>query len=366
MGIHAPQWPLYPPSKFTAFPKTLTPTIVGVLNPFGVGQCRPMKTSETFQSLAICLNTSGAPVPDWIQLTPQGPEIVGRDGRTWILNDPEAVVKAFNLHGARLPVDFEHATQIKGLRGEKAPAVGFIDQIETRDNALWGHVDWNEEGRNAISAREYGYVSPVFGFEKSTGNVTRMISAGLTNQPNLHLAALNTQNQHLPTQKEPAMNKAILEALGLKDGASDDDVLTAINTLKTSEATALNRAEHPDSTKFVPKADYDLALNQISTFEVAEKNRLDAEIGAVVDASIEAGKIAPASRDYHIAACQNEGGFAAFKAMVEASPEIAGKSRLDGKEPAAANKPKLSVEEIAACRALGLTEEDFAAAKAEE
>lgn len=37
------------------------------------------------------------------------------------------------------------------------------------------------------------------------------------------------------------MNREILEALGLREGAGEADVLTAINKLKQNEQTALNR-----------------------------------------------------------------------------------------------------------------------------
>ena len=162
------------------------------------------------------------------------------------------------------------------------------------------------------------------------------------------------------------MKKAILEALGLSEGASETDALTAINTLKSNEATARNRLDNPDASKFVPRPDHELALNRIKGFEEAETKRQGEAINAAVDAAIEAGKIAPASRDYHVAACRDEGGLERFQEMVEASPEIAGKSGLDGKDAEAQNKTALSDEERATCRALGMSEKDFAAAKADE
>ena len=321
-----------------------------------------MTVNTSVQTIALALNASGDAVPDWIQLTPAGPDIEGRDGRKWVLPNPEEVVAAFKRNAADLPVDFEHATQVKGPKGEAAPAIGWIKDLEVRSGAIWGRVEWNEIGRQAIASKGYRYISPVFTFKKAAGDILKMLSAGLTNQPNLQLAALNTEGD----QEEPAMNKAILEALGLSEGASETDALTAINKLKSDEATARNRAENPDASKFVPRADHDLALNRIKKFEDAEAEREDEAINTAVDAAIEAGKIAPASRDYHVAACRDEGGLERFQKMVEASPEIAAKSDLDGKKVEAQNKTALTDEELATCRALGMTEEDFAAAKADE
>ena len=324
-----------------------------------------MKLTNSTQTIALALNAEGEAVPAWIQLTPSGPNIEGRDGRKWSLKNPEAVVAAFSENGADLPVDFEHATQLKGAKGEAAPAVGWIKALEVRNGAIWGQVEWGEEGQRAIASRGYRYVSPVFTYTKTGAEIIKMLSAGLTNQPNLQLAALNSE-ENGGADEEPAMNKAILEALGLPGAASDLDVLQAINTLKTNEQTALNRAETPDPEKFVPRADYDLAMNKVKGFEKSEADRYEEAINIAVDAAIEAGKIAPASRDYHVAACQEDGGLDRFTKMVEASPVIAGKSELDGKDPTAKNKTALSDEELAVCRALDMSPEDFAAAKAAE
>lgn len=315
------------------------------------------------QATAIALNTQSGDVPEWIQLTPEGTDVSGRDGRVWKMVNPEDVVTAFNNFGGDLPVDFEHATQVKGDRGEAAPAVGWIKELEARKGAIWGRVDWNDEGRNAIASKGYRYVSPVFNFGKATKNITRMVSAGLTNLPNLQLAALNNEGGH---QEEKAMDKAILEALGLKEGASDGDVLTAINKLKSDESIARNRAEQPDAAKFVPIADYQLATNKLKTFETAAAALQETAINSAVDDAIENGKIAPASRDYHVAACKEEGGLDRFKAMVDASPEIAGKSGVEGKDKAALNKTALSDEELAVCRQMNMDPKDFAEAKAAE
>ncbi|UWQ00845.1 phage protease [Aliiroseovarius crassostreae] len=321
-----------------------------------------MTLTNLAHTTALALNAEGDQVPDWIQLTPAGPNVSGRDGRGWRMPAPEAVVAAFRENGADLPVDFEHATQIKGNKGEAAPAIGWIKDMDVREGQIWARVEWTEAGRNAIASKGYRYVSPVFKFTKAAKTITRMISAGLTNQPNLQMAALNTEGD----QEDNAMNKAILEALGLSEGASEADALTAINKMKSDTDTALNRAEHPDSTKFVPRADYELAMNKVKTFEKAEEDREAEAINTAVDAAIEAGKIAPGSRDYHVAACRTEGGLENFQKMVDASPVLAGDSGLDGKDATAQNKTALTEEEQAVCRQMGISAEEFLATKNED
>lgn len=309
----------------------------------------------------LALNFQDGTVPEWVQLTPTGPEIAGRDGRKWILPNPEAVVAQFREGGADLPIDIEHATQLKGAKGEPAPAVGWIFGMEVRDGALWGKVSWTGEGRNRIEAREYRYLSPAFRFEPATGEVLRMVSAGLTNNPNLQLAALNAEG----SKEENTMDKAIAEALGLNADATAADAVVAITRLKEEKATALNSARHPDPGQFVPRADHDLALNRITEFEAAAKARREAEIEAAVDAAIEAGKVAPAARDYHLATCRaTDDGLDRFEAYVKGGPVIAAPSGLDGKETGK-HATALNAEEKAAADALGMSHEDYATAKQE-
>lgn len=316
-------------------------------------------------ALPIAANSAEGNAPEWVQVTPAGPDVQGRDGRAWRMTDPSAIIRAFEANAADLPIDFEHSTQVKGSEGEAAPAVGWIKELEVRNGALWARVEWNDAGREAVSSRAYRYLSPVFTFSQAAREVGRLVSAGLTNAPNLKMAALNRDGK-TPTKKETTMDKAILDALGLAEEASTDDALVAINKLKADEQTARNRAATPDPSSFVPRADFDLAQNRISQFEAADKARLDAEIEAKVGAAVQAGKIAPASRDYHLAACRVEGGVEAFDKMVGDLPEIVTPAAKRGSpEGEAANTSKLSDEELATCRALGMSEEDFIKAKAD-
>lgn len=159
------------------------------------------------------------------------------------------------------------------------------------------------------------------------------------------------------------MDKDVLEALGLNSDATSADVVAEINKLKDVETTALNQAKTPSLDEFVPRKDYDRLTAQVRDFEAAEKEREKEAINGAVDAAIEIGKITPADRDFYIASCQAEGGLDRFNKFVEAKPEVAGDSGLDGKDPAASAKSKLTSEELAACHALDMSEDDFAAAK---
>lgn len=100
--------------------------------------------------------------PEWIELIPAGPSIIGRDDRNWMNDRPEVVVERFQAYDRDIPVDFEHATELKAPKGEKAPAAAWITDLENRYGAVWGKVEWNQAGHDAVMHREYRYYSPVW------------------------------------------------------------------------------------------------------------------------------------------------------------------------------------------------------------
>lgn len=321
-----------------------------------------MEKFAQLRSRAICAEGERV-APEWIELLPSGPVLDGRDGRTWMLADPQKVVNAFAEDGKSLPIDYEHATEIKGPVGEPAPAVAWIEEMEVRDGCVWGRVDWNEEGRRAVETRQYRYISPVFDYARVGRHILRLTSVGLTNMPNFHLSAMNRNARPscVGSELEEGMLKAICRALGLKEDASEQDVLDAIAKQKSDVASAKNREKLPDLSSFVPRAEFDRmekrALNAEQTVADREKAELDTSITAELDAAVEAGKIAPASKEYFSAMCRTEGGLEKFREFIKGAPEVVKGSGLDGKNPASAES--LSDDERAACRLMGVSKKEF-------
>ena len=182
---------------------------------------------------ALCIDLTAlaaeGTAPDWVQLLPAGPTITGRDGRTWTMHFPEAVVTASRADRDRLPLDWEHSTEIKAPKGDQAPTAGWIISLEAREGAVWGQVEWAKRGQEAVESKEYRYLSPVFRFDYESGEIHRLTSAGLTNTPNFNMQALNRQ--------------------------------------KTDLETARNQAENLRLDKFVPRADYDKAVKRATEAE---------------------------------------------------------------------------------------------------
>ncbi len=251
-------------------------------------------------SLNYALNHSQ---PDWLLLVPAG-HFTGRDGRQFSNPQPDAVIARFRKSGVPLPIDFEHASEIKAPKGERADAAGFIMALENRHGEVWGQVAWNAEGQRVIDAKSYKFYSPAFYHRK--GEVLAMSSVGLTNKPNLDVPALNAQE---PEDNDMPIPAAVCIALGLQAEASDDAVLTAINQLKDDKQTALNRAEQPPSPDaFMPLEKHNeilkVALNRAETAEQAEAERTKKDFENQRDALLE--KIPPAERNDWMALCRQD------------------------------------------------------------
>ena len=302
--------------------------------------------------------------PEWVELIPPGPNVIGRDGRQWLFDEQAGtlVQSSFLGRAIDLPIDWEHATQHRASKGESAPAAGWIKQLELRNGALWGLVDWTPRASAQVINREYRFLSPVFDFDPDTTRIARLVSAGLTNKPNFLLTALNQENMEVtPVTLSPAL----LTALGLPATATEEQALAATAQLKAT-AQAVN-TEKPNLEQFMPRADYDSVLQRAANAEQAlaeqKKTEHNKQVDALITSATQAGKITPATVDYHRAACQDETGLARFKAFVDAAPVVAAPSNLD-ESKADKTATALTAEEQQVAKLLDMSEADFIKGKA--
>ena len=301
--------------------------------------------------VAIALGSeSGA--PEWVQLLPAGPTLTGRDGRAWKLGDPARLVAQF---APPFVVDYEHAQDKLAVNGQEAPAGGWVEALEVRDGEIWGRVDWTPRAKVAIAAREYRFISPAFTYSPD-GEVQALIGASLVNRPNFVMTALNNQ-------EFPMIFKTVALALGLAEAATETEIVTAIGALKAS--TALNAAQQPDLAKFVPRADYELALNRATTAETKiaadGKAAHEAKVAAAIDGAIKTGKVAPASKEYFLATCSTAEGLAEFEKYVAKAPTAFTAVVDPAKEAAASDGVALNSEQLAVAKAMGIDPKAFAA-----
>lgn len=308
---------------------------------------------------ALCFELS-ADVPEWVEVLPPGPQVIGRDGRRWVY-DAEQVLAATLAHaaGAELPFDYLHATELKAPLGDEAPAAGWAREYRIAESgALEARVEWTQKARNSISQREYRYLSPVFTHDDA-GRIHRFSSFGLTNKPNLGLKALNSE-QTPAMETHPMLEEAIRAALGLPETATVEEAVAAINAMKEAKDKALNSERAPSLEKYVPRGDYNAleqrAANAEQQLNDLRKANQDKAIDAEIEAALAAGKITPATKGYHLAACQEQGGLERFRDFVKAAPSVIDPVAPDG-EPG--TKTALNAEQQTAARMFGMSDEQY-------
>ncbi|MDF3931389.1 phage protease [Pseudomonas citronellolis] len=320
-------------------------------------------------STALCFELS-ADVPEWVEVLPPGPKVVGRDGRQWTY-DPRQVMTATADHtaGADLPFDYWHATELKAPLGEEAPAAGWAKEYRVNERgALEARVEWTAAARNAIQAREYRYVSPVFMHDKA-GRIERFSSFGLVTKPNLSIKALNSEQadslSQQPEESDMALAAIILAALGLPETATDQDAVAAIDKLKADKESAIQSAANsekvPSLSLYVPRQDYDnqvlRANNAEQSLAQQKKGDLEKAINAEIEGALEAGKITPATKAYHLAACQEQGGLERFREFVKAAPSVTDPVTPEGQSKG--GDKALNAEQQQAARMLGMDDEQY-------
>jgi phage I-like protein len=326
-----------------------------------------------------------ANVPEWVHLIPSG-VIASRDGRRapggpWRLTDAAAVIETTNDYhsGEPIPIDFDHQLEHTEKNGAGAPASGWITALESRDDGIWGKVEWTPDGAEALGKRRYRYLSPVFAYN-SQGEILALMRAGLTNKPNLPaLTAINASTTTTTQEEEMSQTlQVVLQRLaalfGLPADADGDTVIVAANTTLESEKihrtqisalrtklklandanaeqifVAAQATASVDPTKFVPIETYTAAASKLEQIQRTESAR-------AVDAAIESGKIVPANRDWAIAYhSSNPEGFAQF---VGKQTSIV-KSGEETRERGTGAATSLTETEIAICAQTGVTEEQF-------
>ncbi len=308
-------------------------------------------------SILVALNFQEGNVPHTIQLLPPGPRIIGQDGREWTVPDAQRLVDATNAQQRPLPIDENHAVDIKGPKGEPSPAVGWIDRVTlSEDGSIWGSVSWNNHGHWLVEGMSYRFISPVFRSNRKTGEILVIVGAALTNRANLDVAALNAETPE--SQEEPM--KLVLTALGLEGSATEQDAVTAINALKHA-STPLPGSGEVDLSLYAPRADLKLmeerAINAETSLKVMKEANLKDRAVTAVNKAIEARRIAPASKDAYLAMCSSEEGLAQFGEIVKTSPEIVtDETEVPGGDPPD-TETAMNAEEKEVARQLGISDE---------
>ena len=133
---------------------------------------------------AVAINTDAA--PEWLQLIPAG-KFSAVDGRGPFDNrDPDSIIaeSIARMPQVGLVLDYDHSTDLAAPEGRPAPAAGWIKQFKVENGAIFARIEWTADAAEAVIAKKYRYVSPVFEHNED-GKVERILRAALTNNPAL-------------------------------------------------------------------------------------------------------------------------------------------------------------------------------------
>jgi phage I-like protein len=330
-----------------------------------------------------------APTGSEIQLTPAG-MFKARDGRPaglpgWKIDATIAARVIARAAARQTPfvTDYEHQTLATDKNGQPAPAAGWFKNLEWREGqGLFATgVEWTAKAKAYIDAGEYKFISPVFGYDRKTGEVLQLEMAALTNTPAVDgmdaVAALAqeffTRSQE-PTHEKDQPMKAIALLLGLAEDASEADISAALTALKAetvtlkteniklkTETAALKTAT-PDPAKFVPIE----TMTKLQNDVIALTTRLnEGELEDVIQAALSNGKLLPAMETW--ARDLGKSDLAALKTYVEKNPAIQlNGNQTNGRGPAGSGSVADDATNTAVMKALGMNAEEFAAGKIKE
>lgn len=330
------------------------------------------------------LSFSLAPGAAEIQLTPAGPTFRSGDGSgrpadvpAWRIDAAIAARLTAQLAARKNPlvIDYEHQTLLADQNGKPAPAAGWFKALEWREGqGLFATgVEWTASAAAMIAAGEYRYLSPVFEYNRQTGEVQAVRMAALTNNPGLDgmsavaLKAINDFADSTDFQPEEStpMNetlKKLLATLGLPGDSLEADALSAVAALKATADGAAGqiaalKAQAPDPAKFVPVQAVQDLQTQIAALSAAINK---GEADKVIEAALDDGRLNPALKAW--AEDLGKTDIAALKAYVEKAPAIAA---LKGMQTTAQDRggdtgsQGQSDAELAVMKAMGLTVDEF-------
>jgi len=158
--------------------KTTEPALRSASDEWGKGE------GVLISTCAVAINSEDA--PEWIELLTAG-RFSAVDGRGPFDNaDPDSIVEA---SVARMPevglvLDYDHSTDLAAPEGRPSIAAGWIKQFKVENGAILARIEWTAKAAEALKAKEYRYISPVFEHGKD-GKVSRILRAALTNNPAL-------------------------------------------------------------------------------------------------------------------------------------------------------------------------------------
>lgn len=311
--------------------------------------------------------------------------------------DEAAATRLINKMSAQknpILIDYEHQSLTANELGHPAPAAGWVStsSLEWHQDGFYAVSDniFTQRAAAMIGADEYRYLSPVFIYDKTTGQPIDILSIGLTNTPAIDnmkaitlaaaMASITTTQGNamelselmerlcylfnLPLTTTPEEMKVELDKVKTMLGADTATTGTAAATsllnfiqAKDSQIAALTlAAERPDPERFVPVA-------VLTAMQGLAKQSTDDGKKQAVAALISANptKIIPAAEQWATDLGLKD--ISLLEQYLAATPPIAALSTRQSASVVVDDADNLTAEELAVCRAVGISADDFKQSK---
>lgn len=197
-----------------------------------------------------------APLPEWIKVIPFGTWLGHPMGAFSIgTEDAQEIVANFVSLGRDLVIDYEHQTLYADYSGTAAPAAGWMDRLEVREDGIWAHVRmWTDRAAAFLRAKEYRYLSPVLFFDTTDPRSGRRVgtalhSVALTNSPFLSELPPIVNRGGASASSGGSMLSWLLLALGLPATTSETDAKASVEDLANGKRAACRALGLPEAAK---------------------------------------------------------------------------------------------------------------------
>jgi len=340
----------------------------------------------TMTSNAVSQDQTSA-LPAWIRVLPRGAVELSDHREPFMVDETslQSMAAEFRSRGVDLVIDYEH----QSLQGERAPAAGWIKELEARGDGLWARVDWTRQAREYLEKKEYRYFSPVLRLDPETRRPIALMHMGLTNVPAIkHLpplvarwggaAPLETKRRTGPgvrvlaakmdSGKEKAkMVEQLKRLMGLEPEVEEGVVCgKAMEAFRDLTAT-LNLPDDVSvaQLKGAVEALKAGAARLVKTEEALQalKSRLASETaGRLVEEAMQAGKVSPAQHGWALEYCRRDP--EGFRTYADHAPKLVPLGEeLQLRREDHQDEKGLLPEELAVCRSLNISPEAYLKAK---
>ncbi len=148
------------------------------------------------------------------------PQAHGAEGTDGVFHFTErsaaAVMSAYQKHGADLIVDLAHESLHEAKRADSHDARGWF-KLEVRGGELWAvDVKWTPDGARRLAEKTQRYISPAFGVDAKTNEITDLVNVGLVAMPATeHAPALVAARVRTGTRMTDEQKATCIAALAL-------------------------------------------------------------------------------------------------------------------------------------------------------